>query len=70
MKLKLLNAIILLSLMMSILSSCKAGTYGEDFTNVKWVSEDPPIEFTVLNEKDCGFGTITFNDQKIDVFCQ
>ena len=66
---KMLSIIIALSLLLS-LSSCRAGKYGEDFVNVKWTSEDPEIEFSILEGRDCGFGVITVNEQRIDIFCQ
>ena len=70
MKFKLLSIITVLSLILFSFSACKLGQYGEDFTNVKWSCDDPKIEFTILNNNDCGFGYIVVNNQNVDIFCQ
>jgi len=67
---KRFSLIVVLSLLVSTLCACKAGKYGEDYTDVTWTSEDPQIEFTILDGRDCGFGVITVKEEKIDIFCQ
>ena len=62
--------LIFISIISLFLSSCRPLDYGDKYTNVKWTSTYPDIEFTVLeNSDDYNVGTINYDDNIINVYC-
>lgn len=62
--------IILLSLLIPFLTSCRGIDYADKYENVKWTSMDPSIEFTVINKLDeFNEGTLKVEDKTVDILC-
>lgn len=62
--------IILLSLLIPFLTSCRGIDYADKYENVKWTSMDPSIEFTVINKLDeFNEGTLKVDDKTVDILC-